>query len=314
MNENSIASIKVFCGSSHPTLGSLICQELCIEQGKMNIIRFADGEIQPSIEENVRGRDVFVIQSTHSPAENWIELFLIIDALKRASAKTINALIPYFGYARQDRKDKPRVPIASRVFADILQTLGVSRIITMDLHAPQIQGFFSIPVDHIYASAVFLPYIQELNLDNIVIVAPDAGASKMANAYAKFLRVEMALCYKYRSTPNEVDTITVIGNIKGKNAIIVDDIVDTAGTLLKVAKILIEGGVKSIIAVATHPVLSRDAIEKIENSPIDKLIVSNTIPLKRPSPKIIQLSVAPLFAEVIRRLVQRRSISEVFIM
>lgn len=277
-------------------------------------LQYADGEFQPALEEGVRGKDVFIIQSTFAPSDNIMELLMMVDAAKRASAKSIIAVIPYFGFARQDRKDKPRVPIAAKLMADLLQVAGVNRIMTIDLHADQIQGFFDIPVDHLVASSIFIPYLRGIysNVDNVLFASPDSGGTKRANDYAKNLATGFVMCYKHREKPNAVASMQLIGDVKGKDVILVDDIVDTGNTLCKAANLIKEEGANSVRAMITHPVLSGDAIEKIESSSIEELLVTDTIPLKRESNKIKVLSVAPLFAEAIRRVEYCESIANLF--
>lgn len=277
-------------------------------------LQYADGEFQPALEEGVRGKDVFIIQSTFAPSDNIMELLMMVDAAKRASAKSIIAVIPYFGFARQDRKDKPRVPIAAKLMADLLQVAGVNRIITIDLHADQIQGFFDIPVDHLVASSIFIPYLRGIysNVDNVLFASPDSGGTKRANDYAKNLGTGFVMCYKHREKPNAVASMQLIGDVKGKDVILVDDIVDTGNTLCKAANLIKEEGANSVRAMITHPVLSGEAIEKIESSSIEELLITDTIPLKRESKKIKVLSVAPLFAEAIRRVECCESIANLF--
>ncbi|MDO5761010.1 MAG: ribose-phosphate pyrophosphokinase [Bacteroidota bacterium] len=281
---------------------------------KSTCLQYADGEFQPSLDEGVRGKDVFIIQSTFAPADNILELLMMVDAAKRASAKSIIAVIPYFGFARQDRKDKPRVPIAAKLITDLLQVAGINRIITMDLHADQIQGFFNIPVDHLVASSIFIPYLRGLysNVDNVLFASPDSGGVKRANEYAKNLGTGFVMCYKHREKPNAVASMQLIGNVKDKDVILVDDIVDTGNTLCKAANLIKEEGARSVKAMITHPVLSGEAVEKIENSAIEELLITNTIPLKKESKKIKVLSVAPLFAEAIRRVECCESIANLF--
>ena len=305
--------VKLFGGSATRELAASIAKAYGTELGNVKLSRFSDGELQPSFEESVRGQDVFIIQSTIAPTDNLFELLLMIDAAKRASAARIVAVIPYFGFARQDRKDKPRVSIGAKLVANLLTAAGVDRVMTMDLHADQIQGFFEVPVDHLFASTVFLPYIKNLNLENFMMAAPDTGGTKRANAYSKYLNVEMAICYKQRKVANEVSDMTVIGDVEGKNVILVDDIIDTAGTLTKAAGMMMDKGALSVRAVCTHPVLSGPAYERIENSALKELIVTDTIPLKRKSDKIKVVSVAELFADVIRRVKNCDSISKHFI-
>jgi ribose-phosphate pyrophosphokinase len=274
---------------------------------------FSDGEFQPSFEETVRGQDVFIIQSTMPPSDSLFELLLMIDAAKRASARKIIAVIPYFGFARQDRKDKPRVAIGAKLVANMLMAAGVDRVMTMDLHADQIQGFFEVPVDHLFASTIFFPEMEKLNTGNLILAAPDAGGTKRANSYAKKLDVGLAICHKSRKKANEIAEMTVIGDVTGKDVILVDDMCDTAGTLTKAADLFMEKGALSVRAFCTHAVLSGPAYERIENSRLTELIVTDTIPLKKQSSKIRVLTVADLFADVIKRLVSNESISSHFI-
>lgn len=306
-------SVKFFSGRATTELADKIARHYGQNLGNMVVSSFSDGEFCPSFEETVRGQDVFLIQSTMPPTENLFELLLMIDAAKRASARKIIAVMPYFGWARQDRKDKPRVAIGAKLVANLLTAAGVNRIITMDLHADQIQGFFEVPVDHLYASSIFLPHIQTLGLDNLVMAAPDTGGTKRANSYAKYLNCELAICYKQRKKANEIESMTVIGDVKGKNVIIVDDMCDTGGTLCKAADLMLENGAVSVRAMCTHPVLSGNAIDKIEKSNLTELIVTDTIPLKRDSDKIKVLTTSGLFADVITRLQNLESISSHFI-
>ena len=307
------SELKIFTGQATRYLAEKVTKNYGADIGKSFVSKFSDGEYQPGYEETVRGSFVFVIQSTFQPTDNLFELLLMIDAARRASAYKVVAVIPYFGFARQDRKDKPRVAIAAKLVADLLTAAGVDRVITMDLHADQIQGFFNVPVDHLYASAIFIPFIKNMRLDNIVIASPDTGGTKRANAYAKFLGVPMVVGYKSREKANEVSEMRIIGDVKDKHVIMVDDIIDTAGTLVKAADILIEKGAKSVRAFVTHPVLSGPAFERIENSQLTELIVSDTIPLKKESSKIKVLSVADLFAEVIEKVFNYQSISASFL-
>jgi ribose-phosphate pyrophosphokinase len=278
--------------------------------GNINLQKFADGEFGVSYEESVRGRYVFLVQSTMPTADNLMELLLMVDAAKRASAYKIVAVIPYFGWARQDRKDKPRVAIGAKLVADMLTAAGIDRLITMDLHADQIQGFFDIPVDHLYASTVFLPHIQSLNLENLVIASPDVGGSKRANSYSKYLGCPMVLCHKSREKANVVSEMTIIGDVKDKNVIILDDMVDTAGTLTKAAGIMSNAGAKSVRAVVTHAVMSDPASSRVDDSSLEEIIFTNSIPFHKSCKKAHVLSVAPLFADTIQRVIDNRSISE----
>jgi ribose-phosphate pyrophosphokinase len=306
--------IKIFSGSASQYFAEKIALAYGQPLGNVNLSRFSDGEFQTSIEETVRGASVFFVQSTFPPTDNLFELLLMVDAAKRASAQEIIAVIPYFGFARQDRKDKPRVAIGAKLVADMLATAGVNRVMTMDLHADQIQGFFNVPVDHLYASTVFIPYIENLKLQNLTMAAPDMGGSKRANAYAKHLKSEIVICYKQRSKANVVDSMTAIGEIEGRNIVLIDDIIDTGGTLCKAADMMMERGAASVRALITHPVLSGKAYENVEKSKITELIVTDTIPLKQESSKIKVLSVAEMFSDVFRRVVNHESISSHFIM
>jgi ribose-phosphate pyrophosphokinase len=306
--------VKLFSGSASRALSENIAKSYGQELGKVSLLRFSDGEIQTSYEETVRGSDVFVIQSTMPPTENLFELLLMIDAAKRASANRIIVVIPYFGFARQDRKDQPRVAIGAKMVANMLGAAGADRIVTMDLHADQIQGFFDYPVDHLYASSIFIPYIQALNLPNLTMAAPDMGGSKRANAYAKYLKSDIVICYKQRAKANVIESMTVIGEVEGRDIVLVDDLVDTGGTLTKAADMMLDRGANSVRAICTHPVLSGKAYENIEKSKITELVVTDTIPLKQQSPKIKVLSVADLFAKVLHSVHNYESISSNFIM
>jgi len=305
--------VKIFSGSSNKELAESIAKNFGQELGKTSISHFSDGEFQPSFEESVRGCDVFIIQSTYPPTDNLFELLLMVDAAKRASARRIVAVIPYFGFARQDRKDQPRVPIGSKLIANMLTAAGVSRVMTMDLHADQIQGFFEVPVDHLYASAVFSEAIKDLNLPNLVMASPDMGGSKRAYAYAKHLESDVVICYKQRKKANKVDKMFLIGEVEGKDVMLVDDMIDTAGTLTKAANIMVEKGAKSVRAICTHPILSGSAFQKLKESSLTELIVTDTIPLKHKSEKIRVISVAELFAKVIYKVHNYESISSYFI-
>lgn len=307
------ASVKFYTGGATRDLADKIATSYGTTLGKVKLAHFSDGEIQPSFEDSVRGCDVFIIQSTMPPADNLMELLLTIDAAKRASARQIVAVIPYFGYARQDRKDKPRVSIGAKLVANLLSAAGATRIMTMDLHADQIQGFFDYPVDHLFASSIFAPYMKSLHLENIAVVAPDIGGSKRANAYSKHLNCEMALCYKVREKANQVESMTVIGDVQGKNIIMIDDMIDTGGTLTKAADMMMERGALSVRAFCTHAVLSGNAYERIEQSGLTELVVTDSIPLRRESHKIRVLSCADTFANTIHRLLHDESISSQFI-
>ena len=311
--DTSLPPFKVFSGTNSQYMAEEICKELGVEMGKMNIQHFADGEFEVSFEESVRGREVYLVQSTFPNSDNLMELLLMIDAAKRASAKSTIAVMPYFGWARQDRKDKPRVSIAAKLVSDLLMAAGVDRVITMDLHADQIQGFFNVPVDHLYASSVFIPYIQSLKLENLVIASPDVGGAKRANSYAKSLDVPLVLCHKQRAKANVVAKMTVIGDVKDKNVIIVDDMVDTAGTIVKASELMIENGAKSVRALCTHAIMSDPATERINNSPLTEMIFTNSIPYRKECNKCTILSVARLFADTIRRVHSNESISSQYL-
>ncbi|MEK9612441.1 MAG: ribose-phosphate pyrophosphokinase [Flavobacteriaceae bacterium] len=305
---------KIFPCTQSNELATSIAKEFGIEIGKVNFSRYSDGEFQPSFEESVRGARVFIIGSTHPSSENLMEMLLMLDAAKRASARHITAVMPYFGWARQDRKDKPRVPIGAKLIAKLLETAGATRIITMDLHADQIQGFFEKPVDHLFASTLFLPYIKSLNLDNVTIASPDMGGSKRAYAYSKYLSSDVVICYKQREKANVISHMELIGDVKGKHVILVDDMVDTAGTLTKASDLMKERGALSVRAICTHAILSGNAYEKIEKSQMEELIVTDSIPPKISHPKVKVLSCAPLFAEVMKNVHYNQSISSKFIM
>lgn len=307
------SSVKIFAGSVTENLGSKIARAYGQELGNVKYSKFSDGEFSVSYEESIRGNDVFIIQSTMPPTDNLMELLLMIDAAKRASARKIIAVIPYFGFARQDRKDKPRVAIGAKLVANLLTAAGVDRVMTMDLHADQIQGFFEVPVDHLFASSIFLPYIETLDVRNVIMAAPDTGGTKRANAYAKYLNVDLAICYKQRKVANEIENMTVIGDVEGRDVILVDDIIDTAGTLTTASDMMMDKGAKSVRAICTHAVLSGPAYERLEKSAIKELIVTDTIPIQRESPKIKVLTVADLFADVIHSAINYQSISKYFI-
>ncbi len=304
--------VKLFSGRETRELAEKIAKSYQQPLGKITFIDFSDGESEVSFEETVRGNEVFIIQSTPPPNDNLFELLMLIDAAKRASAKNIIAVMPYFGYARQDRKSKSRVAITAKLIANLLTAAGVDRIITIDLHSSQIQGFFDIPVDHLYGSAIFIQHLIDMNLPNITIASPDAGGAKRALAYAKFLQTDLVLCVKHRFKENQVDKMTLIGDVKNRDVILVDDIIDTAGTIAKAADIMMEAGASSVRAVCTHALLSGDALNKIDNSALAELIVSDTIPLHKHSSKITVLSTADLFADVILRVVNCESISTHF--
>lgn len=306
-------SFLVFSGTNTRYLAEKICQELGCPLGNLVVTRFSDGEFAVSYEESIRGKDVFLVQSTFPNSDNLMELLLMIDAAKRASANHVIAVIPYFGWARQDRKDKPRVSIGAKLVADMLSAAGIDRLITMDLHADQIQGFFNVPVDHLYASNILLPYVQSLHLENLVIASPDVGGSKRANTYAKYLGCSLVLCNKTRARANVVESMQIIGDVKGKNVVIVDDMVDTAGTITKAANIMLEGGAKSVRACASHCVMSGPASERVQNSALEEIVFTDSIPYTQRCSKVKQLSVAGLFAETIRRVVDKKSISSQYL-
>lgn len=290
-----------------------IADKFGISMGNVTFSHYSDGEFQPSFEESVRGSRVFIIGSTHPSSDNLMEMLLMLDAAKRASARHITAVLPYFGWARQDRKDKPRVPIGAKMIAKLLETAGATRIITMDLHADQIQGFFEKPVDHLFASTIFVPYLQSLNLDNLTIASPDMGGSKRAYAYSKFLKSDVVICYKQRQKANVISHMELIGDVQGKNVVLVDDMVDTAGTLTKAAELMLERGAKSVRAVCTHGILSGNAHERVENSSLEELIITDSIPSKKDSPKIKILSCAELFGSTMKSVHLNKSIHENFI-
>jgi len=309
-----VQDAKLFGCRQSMDLAKAIAHEYGATLGQVNFSTFSDGEFQPSFEESIRGRRIFIIGSTHPSSDNLMEMLLMMDAAKRASARHITAVIPYFGWARQDRKDKPRVPIGAKMIAKILESAGATRIITMDLHADQIQGFFEKPVDHLFASALFVPYLKSLNLTNLTIASPDMGGSKRAYAYAKTLESDVVVCYKQRQKANVISHMELIGDVTGKNVVLVDDMVDTAGTLTKAADVMMERGAKSVRAICTHAILSGQAYERIENSQLVELIVTDSIPLKQQSKKIRVLSCAGLFAGVMNSVQNNESISENFIM
>ena len=304
---------KIFSCTQSEDLAIKIAEKFGISMGNVTFSHYSDGEFQPSFEESVRGSRVFIIGSTHPSSDNLMEMLLMLDAAKRASARHITAVLPYFGWARQDRKDKPRVPIGAKMIAKLLETAGATRIITMDLHADQIQGFFEKPVDHLFASTIFVPYIQNLNLDNLTIASPDMGGSKRAYAYSKFLKSDVVICYKQRQKANVISHMELIGDVQGKNVVLVDDMVDTAGTLTKAAELMLERGAKSVRAVCTHGILSGSAHERIENSSLEELIITDSIPSKKDSPKIKILSCAELFGSTMKSVHLNKSIHENFI-
>ena len=306
-------SFLVFSGTKTRYLAEKICKDLDCPLGNLDITYFADGEFVVSFEESIRGRDVFLVQSTFPNSDNLMELLLMIDAAKRASAKSMNAVIPDLGWARQDRKDKPRVSIGAKLIADMLSAAGIDRLITMDLHADQEQGFFDVPVDHLYASTVVLPYIQSLNLKNLCIASPDVGGSKRASAYAKYLDCPMVLCNKTRKRANVVGDMQIIGDVKDMDIILIDDMVDTAGTITKAASLMIENGARSVRAIASHCIMSNPADERIEASPIEEMLFTDSIPYHGNCKKVKQISVSKMFAETIRRVMDNESISSQYL-
>jgi len=311
---NTITEAKIFTCTQSQYLAEQIAKKYGVKLGNVITSTYSDGEFQPSYEESIRGTRIFIIGSTHPGPKNLMEMLLMIDAAKRASARHITAVMPYFGWARQDRKDKPRVPIAAKLVAKMLEAAGATRIITMDLHADQIQGFFEKPVDHLFASTVFLPYLKSLNLDNLTIASPDMGGSKRAYAYSKALQSDVVICYKQRAKANVISHMELIGDVTGKNVVLVDDMVDTAGTLTKAADLMMERGALSVRAICTHPILSGNAYERLENSKLEELIVTNSIPLQKESKKLRVISCADLFADVMYNVHHNESISNKFVM
>ncbi len=311
--DSSLPPFKIFSGTKSRYMAEEICKELGVELGSMKIEHFADGEFEVCFEESVRGCEVYLVQSTFPNCDNLMELLLMIDAAKRASAKSVIAVIPYFGWARQDRKDKPRVSIAAKLVSDMLTAAGVDRVITMDLHADQIQGFFNVPVDHLYASSVFIPYIQSLNLPDMVIATPDVGGAKRANNYAKYLDVPLVLCHKQRAKANVVANMTVIGDVQDKNVILVDDMVDTAGTITKAADLMMANGAKSVRALCSHAIMSDPATDRVNECSLCEMIFTNSIPYTKDSKKCTIISVARLFADTIHRVHSNESISSQYL-
>lgn len=306
---------KIFSGTKSRYLAEKICEELGCSLGNMLVEHFADGEFSVSYEESIRGHQVFLVQSTFPSADNLLELLLMIDAAKRASARSIVAVIPYFGWARQDRKDKPRVGIGAKLIADMLMAAGINRLITMDLHADQIQGFFNVPVDHLYASAIFSNYIESIeDKENLVIATPDVGGSKRASSYAKYFEVPMVICYKLRKKANEVSEMQIIGDVKGMDVVLIDDIVDTAGTITKAADLMMESGAKSVRALISHPVMSDPATERITNSKLTEMIFTDSIPYNKDCPKVKVLSAAGIIAHTIKRVCSNESISSLYVL
>ncbi|GAB3181551.1 ribose-phosphate pyrophosphokinase [Telluribacter humicola] len=309
----SINTVKIFSGSQSEYLSKDIARYFGKDLGGYTLRKFSDGELSPSFEESVRGCDVFLIQSTFPPTDNLMELLLMVDACRRASAHYVNVVIPYFGYARQDRKDKPRVPIAAKLVANLLSASGVDRLMTIDLHAGQIQGFFDFPVDHLEGTTVLVPYIKSLNLDRLLIASPDVGGAGRARNFAKMLNVDMILCDKHRKRANEIASMQVIGDVEGADVVLVDDLIDTGGTICKAAEIILDKGARTVRAICTHPIMSGKAHDNIANSVLEELIVTDTIPLKQSNPKIRVISVAELFAKAIGRIRDHDSISSLFI-
>jgi len=304
--------VSIFAGRATKYLAEKIAESYGSKLGDLTCTVFSDGEFQAYYEENIRGRDVFLVQSTFPPADNLFELLMMVDAARRASAKNIVAVIPYFGYARQDRKDKPRVSITAKLVSNLLTAAGVTRVITIDLHADQIQGFFDVPVDHLFASSIFVPYLKKLDLPNMIMASPDTGGTRRAANYAKVLNTGFVICYKQRRKPNEIDTMDLVGEVEGKDVILVDDIIDTAGSITRAASLIMDKGANSVRAICTHPVFSGQAYEKLEASPFKEIVVTDTIPLRRESSKIRVLSTADLFADVILRVENKKSISSLF--
>ena len=303
----------VFSGTATRYLTEKICVSLGMQMGDITVTRFADGEFSVCYDETVRGRDVFLVQSTFPNSDNLMELLLMIDAAKRASARSINAVIPYFGWARQDRKDKPRVAIGAKLVADMLSVAGINRVITMDLHADQEQGFFNVPVDHLYASSVMLPYIESLQLPNLVIATPDVGGSKRASAYSKFFGCPLVLCNKTRRRPNEVSSMQIIGDVADADVVLVDDMVDTAGTITRAADLMMENGARSVRAIASHCVMSGAASERVQQSQLEEMAFTDSIPYSNRCAKVKQISIADLIAETIRRVEENQSISSQYL-
>lgn len=308
------APFKIFSGTNSRYLAEKICASLGCPLGRMNIEHFADGEFSVSYEESIRGHQVFLVQSTFPSSDNLMELLLMVDAAKRASARSIVAVIPYFGWARQDRKDKPRVSIGAKLIADMLSAAGISRLITMDLHADQIQGFFNVPVDHLYASAIFIEYIKSLDKENLVIATPDVGGTKRASSYAKFFGMPMVICYKLRKKANEISEMQIIGDVAGMDVLLIDDIVDTAGTITKAADLMMSNGARSVRAMASHAVMSDPASARVDQSALDEIIFTDSIPYSKKSAKVKVASVADMFADAIRRVCSNESISSLYVL
>ncbi|MTI31985.1 ribose-phosphate pyrophosphokinase [Xanthovirga aplysinae] len=308
-----MSSVKLFSGSSSRYLAEKIASSYGKPLGNLTIQKFSDGEMSPNFEESVRGADVFLIQSTFPPADNMMELLLLIDAARRASAKHVTVVVPYYGYARQDRKDKPRVAIAAKLMANLLSAAGADRLMTCDLHAGQIQGFFDFPVDHLDGSSILIPYIKTLNLPELIFAAPDVGGVARARRFAKYFNAEMVVCDKHRKRANEVASMQVIGNVEGKDVVLVDDMIDTAGTICKAAEVLKDKGARSVRAVATHPIFSGPAYERLEQSVLEEVVVTDTVPLTKQIEKIKVLTVSELFARAIQAIHDQESISSLFV-
>ena len=305
--------LKLFSGTNSRYLAEKIADAYGKPLGNVSISRFSDGEIHVSFDESIRGYDVYIIQSTFPNSDNLMELMLMVDAARRASAAQVAAIIPYYGYARQDRKDKPRVPIAAKLVANILSAAGVDRLMTCDLHAGQIQGFFDFPVDHLDGAAIFIPYLQNIKSDNLIIASPDVGGVKRAREFAKHLKAEFVVCDKHRVRANEIASMQLIGNVEGADVVLIDDLIDTGGTITRAAQVIMENGAKSVRAVCTHPILSGNAYENIENSVLTEMLVTDTIPLRKETSKIKVITVADLFAKAIRKIQDNESISSLFI-
>ncbi len=308
-----MSGLKLFSGTSSRPLAEKIAASYGLPLGSVTLKRFSDGEISVNFDESIRGQDVFIIQSTIPPADNILEMLLMVDAARRASAAYVTVVVPYFGYARQDRKDRPRVPIAAKLVANLFQASGADRLMTCDLHAGQIQGFFDFPVDHLDGAAIFVPYLRKLNLENLIFASPDVGGVARTRGFSQYLQADLVVCDKHRKKANEIASMQLIGEVEGANVVLVDDLIDTGGTITKAAQMIMDKGALSVRAIATHPVLSGKAYENIENSVLEELVVTDTIPLTRPSSKIRVLTVADLFANAIKKLQGNESISSLFV-
>ncbi|MEA3480116.1 MAG: ribose-phosphate pyrophosphokinase [Bacteroidota bacterium] len=304
--------VRIFAGRGTRYLAEKIAESYGDDLGHSTVTVFSDGEFQTFYDDNIRGRDVFLVQSTFSPTDNLFELLMMVDAARRASARNIVAVMPYFGFARQDRKDRPRVSITAKMIANLLQAAGVTRVITIDLHADQIQGFFDVPVDHLFASSIFIPYLKKLNLPELTMASPDTGGTRRAATYAKVMHTDFVICYKQRSKPNQIAKMALVGDVVDRDVVLVDDIIDTAGSITRAAQLIMDNGAKSIRAFCTHPVFSGQAYERIEKSPFKEIVVADTLPLQQKSDKITVLSTADLFADVIKRVNTNKSISSLF--